>query len=184
MEKEKNNPKTKGIVATVISVIMILALIGSILSPNNGENETEDKEVKEGVYIGEILLYEDIEICVTDVAASLRGDSNSEYAGLTELIITTTLKNKKKKDFSFKYQDFYIASEDGEKYDLTIYANTAGGAINNALFGETIIAGASRTFQLKCYVPYALEEKNFSMFIDGGALSIEQEYHLYDRETK
>ena len=96
------------------------------------------------------------------------------------LDISLHLKNNRTKEFNFSYDNVYIKTEDrGEKYDYTSLGDTMLDVYSDVFFGETIIAGASKTIHIGFYVPYTLQEKKYVMCVDWGILNFEYEYFLY-----
>lgn len=130
-------------------------------------------------YINETMPYEEIDITVNSVKCIKNNNTESDYYGLFDLTISFTLKNNKTKDFHFNFNDINIKTQDkGEKYDYTPSIENLG----SIFLGETIIAGASKTYNISFYVPYSLEEKKYIMCFDWGVLYKEQEYYLYLRD--
>ena len=172
--KEKN----KRTVVIIVAIVAALWVICSIIGILTGDNESEDDVVVDGCYIGDTLRYEDIDITVTGITSQKNENINSDYYGLNELKVYFTYKNNGTKDFDVSTSDIHIKTEDkGEKYKCTFFSGTQN--LADAIWGETIIAGAEKSYNITFYVPYSVEEKKFIMCFDWGILSIEQEYHLY-----
>lgn len=170
--------KHKRTVVIIVAIVAALWVIGSIIGILTGDNESEDDVVVDGCYIGDTLRYEDIDITVTGITSQKNENVNSDYYGLNELKVYFTYKNNGTKDFDVSTSDIHIKTEDkGEKYKCTFFSGTQN--LADAIWGETIIAGAEKSYNITFYVPYSVEEKKFIMCFDWGILSTEQEYHLY-----
>jgi len=175
MEKNKKSTVVEIVIIVALWVTVIIIAISAVV------NENEDGVVAGGYYIGDTLRYKDIDITVTGITSQKNENANSDYYGLIELKVFFTYKNNRKKDFEVSTSDIYIKTEDnGEKYECTFFSGIQN--ISDAIWGESIIAGAEKSYNITFYVPYSVEEKKFIMCFDWGFLSIQQEYHLYNRD--
>lgn len=152
---------------TRIFIIFIL-IIATMTGCSNGNSD-----ISKNVYIGETLQYENIDITVNSI--SERDEIGGDYSGNKLITISLTLKNNKKKTFDFPYHDIYFKVEDSnERYKVSYGMEY--------LFGDEIIAGGTKNYEMKFFTPYSYTEKNFIVVFDWGFFSPEKEYFLYMRD--
>ena len=140
----------------------------------------EETNHSSAFYVGETMDYDNIDVTVNAITGQLNENSNSDYYGLLKLTVNFTCKNNSHEEFELSSSDFYIKTEDkGEKYETYSFSGEEG----LFDFGDSIIAGATKTYDIEFYVPYMIEEgKKYVMCLDWGILHIEQEYCLYYRD--
>ena len=106
------------------------------------------------------MQYDNIDVTVNQMSITKNENEYSDYYGLYLLDISLVLKNNRKKAFKFSYDNVYIKTKGrGEKYDYTSLGNTILDVYSDVFYGETVIAGATKTIHIGFYVPYSLEEK-------------------------
>lgn len=134
---------------------------------------SSDSETTTNYYIGETMLYDDIEVTVNGL--SEKQITTGENAGLYELIVSVTMKNNRNKDFDLNYADTYIKTQErGQKYEISVKFSE--------ILGDIIISGASKNYEMKFYTPYSYKNKNFIIVFDWGLLNLEKEYNLFMRD--
>ncbi len=180
-EDNSQNKKSAKIFSIIVgSIIFIIGWIINLLSP---DDKSENKNAKDNnYYIGDTLSYKDIDLTVNNIRCIQNIDLSSEEYGLYYITVSITYKNNTKKEFDVHTSDVYIKTTDkGEKYNCSGFSGDKG--FIDALLGETIIAGATKHYDISFYTAYSLETKKYIMCFDWGVFSREQEYHLYLRNN-
>lgn len=169
--KKKTHSKTT-IIVVIIIVVAILAIIGGL----TGKDTTNESSNDVLFYLNETMPYDDIDITVTNIIQKpvQNEDSNSPKYLMT---ISFSLKNNRKKEFKFSYDNIYIKIENrGEKYEYSPES------LGQALFSETLMAGGSNNYDIRFYTPYPINEQKYIMYFDWGILHAKQSYRLYNRD--
>lgn len=142
--------------------------------------DINEEETTPTFYVSETMNYDDIDVTVNSITGELNQNTKSDYYGLLKLTVNFTCKNNSNGEFELSASDFYIKTEDkGEKYDAYSFSGEKG----LFDFGDSIIAGATKIYDIEFYVSHMLEEnKKYIMYLDWGILHNEQEYKLYYRD--
>ena len=172
--ENQNKQQAKIFVIILGIIIFIIAWIVGLITKNNDSTPQNDNNY----YVGETMSYEEIDLTVKGLKCVQNNNPNSEEYGLYYITITVTYTNNTTKEFDVQTSDVYIKTADkGEKYDCSGFSGDKG--LIDALLGESIIAGATKTYDISFYTAYSLEEKKYIMCFDWGFFSEEKEYYLY-----
>lgn len=158
----------------LLSIIFILVLsfagcsfFGEDESDNSSNNNAKN------FYIGEVMAYEDVKVVVNGLTE--KEITTGQNIGCKNIIVSVTISNNKKADFNFPYSDVYIKTVDSnQEYEVSVpFGN---------LFGDSIMSGASKSYEMEFVTPYSYKDKKFKIMFDWGWLSPEKEYFLYMRD--
>ena len=169
------------IVFIVVFISLVAIIVSSIISIIGNSEKKKDEEVDTHVYIGETLSCDDIDVTVNNITGQLYEGTNVNYQGLVKLTVNLTCKNNSKQEFEISSSDFHLKTMDTEElYDVHAFSGSSGVIFD---FGDDIIAGATKTYDIEFYVPHKLEDnKQYILCISWSFFSVEKEYYLYNRD--